>query len=744
MAVALATLVLVALACALVPSPATSSSSTGGKVVVLVVDRIGPRDITPATAPFLSGLADRWSAGMMLARTAERENGKEPDLGAEYVTLGAGVRAKGSRSASLSFDPGEVFAGGSGATTAGRYFEESSAAAVPAGGVACLGVPEIKLNNKSIGTDKNVGLLASELAAEGKRPAVVGNDDSFLRPVRLAPLLVCGPTGVVPLGHVAGLTTAAPGQPGGVITDMAALAAESRRLLAGCDVLVIDTGDTGRVDREGGSMGNAALDAARGRAMRRVDRFAAGFVPSLDLKSCLVLVVSPGAPVRARLDGDYATPFIAAGKGFSTGLLKSGSTRRPGFVSSTDFLPTVLDFFGRGAPSTVTGSAMETAGKAPGGATSLGYIGKLDRQYIATRTARWPVVLGYLVCVWIFLILALACIPAASRKLGLERRRDGLVRLLKPVAVVLLAMPVSFLAVSAFTFGSWAFPLIFCVAYALVVGLGAYFIARRNVRIDPVTLVCLFSSAVMLVDLLFGGRLLMIPLLGSSAQDGMRFFGLSNAVTGMLIGYSIWGLAGLGGDVAGKRGPARWGILLGLAVVTFAIGFGGLGGDFGGFVSMAVVTLVFFFATTKGGFRSWRVPAIVVVTLVATAVILGADALFVHTHAGHALAAGSGQLLPMIGRKTLVLLAQIKSVLFLALVMIAGVVAMALWMRRPGSLWSRRWEFDGPWTAALFSILIGSIVALLLNDTGIGMMGTMVMITVPVAFYHFASQAPPG
>jgi hypothetical protein len=379
---------------------------------------------------------------------------------------------------------------------------------------------------------------------------------------------------------------------------------------------------------------------------------------------------------------------------------------------------------------------METARKATG-VQNLAYIAKLDRQYLATRTAKYPIVIGFLVCMAIFALLCLACVPSVSKRLAPGPWRAALMRFLEPASVVVLALPVSFLLVSAFSFHNWWFPMIFCLVYALVVGLGAYYLGRKNQRLNPATLVCLFSFGVMFVDLLFGGRLLIIPLLGSSSQDGMRFFGMSNAVSGMMIAFALWAFAGLGGDYVTRRGPARWGIFLGLAVMAFAVGFGGLGGDFGGFIAATATVLVFFFATTRGGFRAWRIPAIIATIVIATAVIVGADALFVHTHAGHALAAGSGQFFSMIGRKALVLLTQIKSVLFLALLMIAAVMALALWMKRPSSIWRPYWEFDRTWAAALFSILIGSIVALLFNDTGIGMMGTMVMVTVPVTVYHF-------
>lgn len=721
-------------------APATAQEGAAGKVVVLVIDRIGVNDLDPRVTPNLCLLSEHWSTGLMITHTAERENGKEPDLGADYVTLGAGARMRGSASAALSFDSDEVIAGDGAATTAGGYYRQLSGTAVPAGGVACLGFGDILRSNVDTGTDANAGLLGKQLADAGRRAAVTGNQDDDTGVVRFTPLVASRPDGIVPAGRLKGLTLPAPSEPGGMRTDLVGLLSASLRLLPSCDLLVIDTGDTGRVDRQWADTSQAVLDAARRRALERVDELVPLIAGRLDLGSSTLLVVSPGAPMKNRLSGDYSTPFIAAGKGFGKGLLTSPSTRQSGLVNNTDFMPTVLGRFDIGVGGEVIGSEMRTGGPAPGGQTSISYLKDLDRQFGVTRKARWPIVLGFLLLVGVFLLLSLACVPSVARRLGPGGWRGPLMRALRPVSMVVLAAPVSFILVSSISYNGTLLPLGFCLAYALLVGLGAYFLARNNRRLDPVTLVCLFSAVVMFVDLLIGGKLLFFPLLGSSSLEGMRFFGQSNAVSGMFIAYAVWACAGLIGDRSEVRG-ASWLSLAGLAVISFALGFGTMGADFGGFIAAAATALVFFFSL-RGALGGWRVPAIVGGAAAATGFMVLLDAVFVHTHAGHAVAAGGSKFYPLLGRKLLILFSQIKSVLFLAILMIAVVIALALWMKKPKSFWSGRWETDRAWTAALFSLAVGSVVALVFNDTGIAMMGSMVMITIPVATWHFTRRIP--
>ena len=161
-AVVIAAVVILAVLCGL--GPTAAGAGAGGKVVVLVVDRIGVKDITANATPYLWRLASHWSAGLMITHTAERENGKEPDLGADYVTLAGGARMRGSASAALSLGADEALAGDGAGTAAGPYYRQLTGNTVPAGGVACLGFPNILRSNVETGTDSNAGLLGQLLA----------------------------------------------------------------------------------------------------------------------------------------------------------------------------------------------------------------------------------------------------------------------------------------------------------------------------------------------------------------------------------------------------------------------------------------------------------------------------------------------------------------------------------------------------------------------------------------------------
>ena len=707
-----------------------------GKVVLLIVDRVGVGEFPGEETPFCAKLAREWSIGLMSTRTGEGGGGY--DTGAGYVSLGAGIRARGAADSRLCFNSGESFTGYAGNPTAADFHEEYTGEAAPGSGVVCLGWQEVKRRNEGDDRDKNVGLLGKLLVESGLEVAVVGNTDTGERVCRLAPLVCCDPEGAVPMGDVSDRTVVLePGWTGGYRTDIDRLLEESARLLTDVDMLVVQTGDTGRLYSEEGKTDEEFLEAERREALRGVDRVARELCGMLDLESSLLVILSPEPPCSGRKEGNYLTPCVIAGGGFGTGMLSSMSTRTPGIVSNSDFLPTVLGFYGIEAPVEVSGSAM-SAVEAEG---ALEYLRKLDSQLVVTRKARWPVLITYVAIGLLTLILAALCTPVLRAKVGWPRGPERLARFLAPLCVVLLTAPLSFLVVSAFSYGGYVFPMIFCCAFSVVVGLGVWLMTRRRPRLDPVVSICLLTGGVIVVDLVIGGRLLMLPLFGVSTLEGMRFFGLTNTIAGLLIAMSIWAAAGLVGGKIPASGANRWTLMIALPAVSLVVGLGVLGANIGGFIAAIVTVFLFLMVTSKRGLTGWRIALIGLITTAGTALVVLVDTLFFRTHAGRAIIAGSGGFLPMIERKVSIQIDEISFFLVPSLILLFAVVAAALWIRRPRSFWTELWKNDRQRSAALFALLFGGLIAVVFNDTGIAMLAAMMVVTTLALAYYVTSDA---
>jgi hypothetical protein len=320
------------------------------------------------------------------------------------------------------------------------------------------------------------------------------------------------------------------------------------------------------------------------------------------LDGVLARVLSPGG-ARARVlvvglqppPGRARTaPLLALGGPAGTaGVATSDSTRRAGLVAFQDVRPTL------------TGSTQGTQGapiRSLPEAAPLAFVGHLDRQVGALVDARTLAVVLYAVLGTLALAACLATLLAARRRGWVGAIAGPLRPLARALALVSLAMPSGYLIGSAVAPTSGIAWLLLGAAAAAVLTVTAWLLGRgpapaatagRGARAPggtaeqsagtsgvtgtgwaaPALLGAVLTGLVVL-DLLAGGHALTRPLLGNSAFDGERFYGLGN-------GYFAHALAGIFLVVAFRRLPA-WAVgalLAGLAVVD---GLPSLGADVGG------------------------------------------------------------------------------------------------------------------------------------------------------------------
>jgi hypothetical protein len=148
--------------------------------------------------------------------------------------------------------------------------------------------------------------------------------------------------------------------------------------------------------------------------------------------------------------------------------------------------------------------------------------------------------------------------------------------------------------------------------FAAVIGLAAWLGSSRGPwRRDPVApfgLLCLFTLAVLGLDVMTGSRLQLETPFGLSALEAGRFYGIGNEALG------IYGLCGLLGAawlalVMRRRYPSRRPAVLAVAAVAvfavFASGWPGFGGKVGGTIAM-VPCFALLAAAVAGVRLRWR------------------------------------------------------------------------------------------------------------------------------------------
>ncbi|MDI3317360.1 MAG: hypothetical protein QJR14_07075 [Bacillota bacterium] len=598
------------------------------------------------------------------------------------------------------------------------------------------------------------GFLGETLHRAGRLTAALGNSDAAGVPDRFAALVAMDRRWTVDAGRVdEGLLVSDPSFPGGVRTDPGRLLAAYDRLPSRTGLVVVDPGDMARVEAEAPMMTPAALKNARLRALEEADRLVAGLMRRLDPRRDLLVVMSLAPSPQAAQQDAYLVPILAWGKGIAPRtLLTSPTTRQPGVVEITDVAPTLLEALGVAVPAdepAVTGRAMGTVASRQPLATVAGVY-----QSALTNAARRPSLLYFFVISGIVLFFASAAALVAIR-LSLARTARRIRSTVRAALVVFSASPLALLLLAFFPqLAPAPSMLLFLVMLGAIGGLALLLPAPRGRRLlAPLFWIDLATVLFVLGDLLLGSWADANSPLGYSALYAARFYGLGNEYGGVLIGASLMGITGLV-DLLGNHRGWRLAAVLAFAFIALVLLDPELTANFG--IALAALVGYFVAAVRLGGRRlGWREAGLAVLFLaIATAGMVGVDLLSGHaSHIGRAFgeaARGGGGLLNLLdialrklGMNWKLIRLTNWSWLFLAALFLYLLAAL-----RPGGF-GEAFEKRHPALVAGFAgAALGSVAALLFNDSGIVAAATaMVYVSPPaivLAAYRDGGEEAPG
>jgi hypothetical protein len=478
------------------------------------------------------------------------------------------------------------------------------------------------------------GRLGELLAAAGRRVgAVITGDRSGGGELLLA---VMDARGAVPAGIVGDyLLRRAPDRPYGIAADRASVARTAERLLGTCDVVAVDPGDMERARRYAPLCLPARAREHARAALQDLDFLVGALWPRVRKRAGTLFVLSP----VASSDGPGAFGLVlAAGPSWPPGWLASGSTRVPGLVTNTDFLPTVLKVTG------VRASASSSTPGRPFTSTGAGNLG--DLRELAIRSARAEAVRGPAWTVLRAALLLLLACAAVTR--GRGRLADRL--LPAPMLLMLLLLLAGDLVAPPSLARATAHALVGLIALAAAL---YYWVPATRAVPDPAAhqalrtahcLLALGGAAVVLLlgELLTGGHLLRWSPLGYSLALGARYYGIGNEAQGVLLGAALL-LPFVAAEALPRHSRAVvWGgaALYGLTLVL--VGSPTFGADFGGALAAAVAFALALPALAGRRLRARHALAALAALLVATALFAAWDAgrpAAAQTHVGRLLAA---------------------------------------------------------------------------------------------------------
>jgi len=441
------------------------------------------------------------------------------------------------------------------------------------------------------------------------------------------------------------------------------------------------------------------------------------------------------APGRAN-----AAPLLVFDPALRGGLPTSDSTRRLGLVTLEDVRPTLAGAESSGDDGSVIRIARDAAASAS--------VTRLDRRVAALVTAR----------TWAIPLLCLAAVLALFALLATWRGRGG-ARSASAARVLLaltLALPAGYLVASMAeapaarlwaavrpglpgpgTAGVWA---VAWLASGLAVGAALAFLALRVDRTTGGVRAPALLGAVLLglvaLDLVLGGHGLAQPLLGGSAWDGERFYGLGN-------GYFAFALAAvmLVAGFAPLSAVATALLLAGLGVVD---GLPRLGADVGGALTSMLTAAAALVVLAPGRPRARRVVLLAgLAVAAAVAVALGAGLGGPVSHAGRFAerltqgpADAAGVVVDQLARNLRLLANSPFAWAGPLEVLLAGLIAL-----RPPPPLDRLPE----WTRRVLGLgAFGSLLLILLNDTGVTATAASGLFLLAIPAWAWLDQQRPA
>lgn len=716
------------------PAAGSASASTSAardparRLLVLSLPTLSWFDLHRGNTPNLDRLLDRSAVADLSLRSVVRHTRAED----AYATVGAGTPARGVSTSGFGFGPDESVNGDPAPAIYRRITGERQG-----GAVVSLAVAAMKSRNAHLKYDARIGALGDALSDAGIGRAVIGNADERSDTGdrvygRHAVTGLMDSDGKVPEGEVGSrLVRHDPEAPFGWRYDQQAVAAEFRRVWSGHKVVLVEGSDLARQDHYRSQVDPQQRPTLRQRAVANTDRLVGMLLASVDLSRDAVMVVGTfHTTLRVEL-----TVVGVHAPGVRPGLLRSGTTRRNGFVTLSDVAPTILELMGVRRPSSMTGRPFE---RASGGGSA---IARRNWLLGADRDARFRDSMVSSVAT-VFVILNLVLWVAAAWAIRRRGRRSRAAVAIAALAL-LAFLPLTYLSglLAFYRIGSNGYWL-FLFGGSLVAALVAWLAGSRD-RTDPLLLALAFVFGLLVADVVTGAHLQLNTVFGYAPTIGGRFAGFGNLAFGQLAAAAFL-LCGL---LVRRLGGGRRAIIIGLSVLGAALVLDGApiwGSDVGGVLALvpaigATATLLF----------GWRFRGRLVAAYgLATFAVIGVFAAFDlsrppdrRTHLGRLVESvrtgGLHSFSTVVGRKLDSNLGVLTTSIWTVMVPIAlGFVGYLVW-RAPSRVAAVRSFMP----AALVGLGVAAFLGFALNDSGIAVPGVMLGVA-NIALVYLVVRPP--
>ncbi len=663
------------------------NTTKDNKVFMVIVNRLSLSDIEYMNN--LKLIIENGSIGLMNTRGVIGYKGAEG-----YMTINASSRAYSSYETTNFYNLDKEIK---------AIFERRTGKSTIGHSIANIEINKLYNLNSNRTSNSVIGALGDNLHNSGHKTAVFGNSDTADSFIRTNGLIAMDSSGLIDYGNVNDVLIDDNSYPFSIRTDFNRILSEIGKIKSKASFVIIETGDLDRLNQYSTNLTEETFLDQRKKILLNIDFFLENLILEIIDNKSMLLIVSPNSP-EGRLDNSRLSPLIIWDGGEKKGVLESGTTRRNGIISNIDIAPTITDYLEAGN-NNFAGHVIRSIYTDE----KLDSIINLNNRINLVSYLRVPYLNFYSSLIMVIIILGTFFAFIKGCKLNKVFSTINLSLLLITI------LPIIFLLIARFErLSSITFFFIF-----LLLMLGLLFIVRFIKAKNRMLFLLTITYFSLVIDLVLGGNLLRYSVLSYDPIIGARFFGIGNEFAGVILTTMIM-LAALYMD----KTKGHKVFLLILPLTILCVSHPNIGANLGGTISIlfASITYLLYIFKVKIDLKKIIFIGIIVLMFV---LFMGVIDIYINpnpTHLGRTflmiLNKGPMPIISVILRKALMNVKLMGSSIWSKVLLISILSEICLLLgcrKRIVSIMKNSRFFSG----GIISTLIGCIVGLLVNDSGV-------------------------
>ncbi len=729
------------------------ASDKSYNMVWIVIDKLSLDQLLIANTPNIDKLQKKGAFSLMNVRTVDHLHTEST-----YLSVNAGNRCQGSKMSHNGISSGK-----------GAINNEIE-------GLIAL--------NSNTNYKAKPGLLGDLAKENNITVGVLGNSDIVAKKSRAIVSMAMDSTGFVPYAEIGENILQKTNKPWGYQSDYSKLADKFIEYKGQVDALFIETGDISRIENfieleESNSERKTSVETFGDKitensilsdinqndyyqgekinALERIDAFLGFMIDNIDLEKTQVAIIVPTPAEEAIQQGKRLTWVLFAGRGINHGWLKSDSTRRKGIITISDllsgFLAANLD-----KNSLNKGLNSNTSKKDLEGKVLEDGVNNGDDQFASAITsvkdmqANWKdlkqlnekVSFIYNIrspFIQVFIFLQMVVLIMAISKTVWKKINQKYIfyRSFEYLLIALLLVPINYMLLSLFNIFTILgnIILLFCI-FVIEELLLFKMIKKPTSRIFIISWLMVLLVSINLIDQY---ALLADSILGYSSIIGARYYGLGNEYMGFYLGAFILAITvtlEISKDRSFKVNPIL--IVFSFLIITYFVGAATLGANFGGMITVLTtggITCYYIFQN-KNWMNKWLILGLGLLFLVIMLILDYSGIMGNSSHIGQAvqrLIDSDWQwIFNTIMRKFTMNLKLLRWTIW-SRVLLIMIIYLFVLLRKPVPGLKIFFEKNFYYRAGLYGALVGSLVTMLVNDSGVVAAATILFYPVMSLLY---------